>query len=82
MSKMSTTFITDLLQSIHSTHFGRLLDKAVEEERYEHADLIKKEIDRRVTLGFMRYLEDGITAVPVEVVGTFSVDDLTNNVED
>lgn len=67
---MDNTFCTDLLRLVPSTHLENLRLKAIEEERYEHATVVRDEIEARVAKGFMKYVGDGEEriAVPVEVI--------------
>ena len=54
MDKETKLFLIDLLFHIESIHLQNLLDKSVEQERYEHSGLIAAEILRRVNKGLMR----------------------------
>ena len=54
MDKETKLFLIDLLCHIESIHLQNLLDKSVEQERYEHSGLIGAEILRRVNKGLMR----------------------------
>jgi len=67
---MEMDFCTNLLQLVPSTHLENLRLKAIEDERYEHATVVRDEIEARVTKGFMRYVGEGEEriAVPVEVI--------------
>jgi hypothetical protein len=67
---MEMDFCTNLLRLVPSTHLENLRLKAIEDERYEHATVVRDEIEARVTKGFMRYVGEGEEriAVPVEVI--------------
>jgi len=67
---METEFCRSLLQLVHSTHLNNLMALAKDEERYEHAALIRDEIADRVKKGFMQYVGEGEDrfAVTVQVL--------------
>lgn len=60
-------FLCSLLRKLHSMHLQEQLELAADNGLWEEAETIRKEIDRRVQLGLMRYEQDGKAfAVPFD----------------
>lgn len=66
MNEETKLFLIDLLYHTGSAHLQNLLNKSVDQERYEHSGLIGAEILRRVKKGLMQIDDDG-NAWPVEL---------------